>query len=174
MLIPVLKPLLAALYVLWSFSWLAVAWNYGCAARASWRAAGGTWRAAPADFFSPFTWALRSAACRLPFVNLFAFCPVPAEVPTRYERGHMLRLAIFMGAVKPVLWGWLVLKYLTHDLSQPEYILSILGLFISVLAALSHLLLVYKSSPRAWTAFVVGSLTWIAVAPVAAVLLGLV
>lgn len=166
-----LPPLLAALYALWSAAWLAVAYHYGKAAYISWRAAGGKWGRAVAEVLQPFAWALRAAVCNLAPFKRSALCTVE-QVPSPYSSGHLLRFAIFLGSLTPALWGMFMLVQHSSHLTSADHAVNLAGLCISIVAAASHLLVAYKSRPRAWSAAVTLSVVWILTAPVALVLLG--
>lgn len=145
-------------YVLWGISWLLVALSYGKAAYVSWAASRGTWSQVIPDIVRPFAWGLKSAYRR-------AVGGIPTAYPDKYEPGHLLRWAVFLGALVPALWGAFFITLDRSTWSSSDHVLSALGVSISTLAAWSHLWLAYREKPALWSTGVVCALAWLAAAP---------
>ena len=159
----VVRPILVALYVMWGSLWALTAFHYGRAAMASWKVAGGSWRSVPRDLAAPFTWAVRDTLCRWGLFKGAAFCGT--EVPSRYYKGHLLRFAIFLGSLSPVLWGFYFLNIDRSDWSSVDIVVNAAGVALSILAAGCHLFLAYKTQPNSWRRLVLCGMAWLLLAP---------
>lgn len=151
-------------FILWGTLWGLVAWHYGRAAFTSWQCAGGRWRDAIWDLVDPFWWAIREQMCRWNMFKGATFCG--HEIPTKYERGHLLRFSIFLGSLSPVVWG---LGFALQDRTGEtllELIVKLIFVASSCLAAGGHLFLAYRGTPHGWRRLVVWSTAWILISPI--------
>lgn len=142
----IVQPTMMILYFMWGSLWSLVAWHYGQAARATWRAENGKWAECLKDFFAPFSWAIRDILCRL--TRRPGFCGT--EIPSRYSNGHTLRFAIFLGSLTPAVFGFFFISMDRTNRSLLDMAVTAIFIATSILAAGGHLFLAYKVRPYAW------------------------
>ncbi len=160
----ILRPVYVGLYWEWALLWCLVAWYYGRSAYASWRAGGGSPGRILCDLTQPLWWGLQHLLARAGLrrnANVLA----AQTVPSTYGGGHLLRWAIFVGSLTPVMFGFMFADVQRSHWTNTQLWLTLAAVSLSCLAALSHLLLAYRTQPLRWGAVVAAALAWPLVVP---------
>jgi hypothetical protein len=166
-----LRPVYVGLYAEWCVLWLLVAWYYGRSAYSNWKLAGGSWGRVLGDVAAPFVWGLRDSLCRWGLVRAAPYRGT--QIPSKYMPGHILRFAIFLGSLTPIMFGSYFAYMDRSHWSPLDVTVTFVAVSSSILAACYHLFLAYRSQPRKWQNMVTASVAWLLLGPPVIYALGL-
>lgn len=141
-----------ALYPVWGFVGVLVAFNYGAAAKEGWRTDGGTWGHAGIEWARIVGFVIGGCAhdvwCILSLRDLKP--DAAAFAGWGYSPGHLLRFFIMLSFVTSATFGFMLIGVDRSGWEITQLVATAFAVSCSIVAGLGHLFIAWRFKARRW------------------------